>query len=408
MEIFWRQNERYEFSDGSFMSEYQYYEFQAIDRCLTDEEIRELRTFSTRADITPNSFVNQYSWGSFKGDEDRLMEKYFDGFLYYANWGTHVLNLRIPAALLDLKTAQIYCNGDSFSARISDDKIILNFVSENEEGGEWEDDLRLSTFLSLRSDLCHGDLRCLYLGWLSSLQDEECNDTGLEPPVPAGLAQLNRALVSFANFLRIDPDLIDAASKMSPSLKMALPSSSDIREWIAALQLNEKEDWLVEILEGGLKENQALAKKLVRCFDRVWQEKHSDRVGNSIPRRTVAELLQEAKGMRRSRQCREAEKAATDRAERQKLDRLVREKRLDEIVGRELLLWDQIESLIFEKKSSSYDRAIELLMDLRDLAARGGVHEFLVKVTALKQRHSAKSSFIGRLRNLDVQELCSK
>ena len=81
---------------------------------------------------------------------------------------------------------------------------------------------------------------------------------------------------------------------------------------------------------------------------------------------------------------------------------------MDEIVGRELLLWDQIESLIFEKKSSSYDRAIELLMDLRDLAARGGVHEFLVKVTALKQRHSAKSSFIGRLRNLDVQELCSK
>lgn len=63
------------------MSEYQYYEFQAIDRDLTDKEMSELRAFSTRADITPNSFVNEYAWGNFKGDENLWMEKYFDAFL---------------------------------------------------------------------------------------------------------------------------------------------------------------------------------------------------------------------------------------------------------------------------------------------------------------------------------------
>jgi hypothetical protein len=52
------------------MSEYQYYEFQAVDRCLTEQEMGELRSFSPRADITTHSFVNQYSWGNFKGDED--------------------------------------------------------------------------------------------------------------------------------------------------------------------------------------------------------------------------------------------------------------------------------------------------------------------------------------------------
>ena len=30
------------------MSEYQYYEFQAIDRPLSEQEIRELRVYSTR------------------------------------------------------------------------------------------------------------------------------------------------------------------------------------------------------------------------------------------------------------------------------------------------------------------------------------------------------------------------
>jgi hypothetical protein len=67
------------------MSEYQYYEFQAIDRPLTEKEMRELRSYSSRAHITPASFVNDYSRGDFKGNEDTWMEKYFDAFLYLAN-----------------------------------------------------------------------------------------------------------------------------------------------------------------------------------------------------------------------------------------------------------------------------------------------------------------------------------
>lgn len=57
------------------MSEYQYYEFSAIDRPLSAREMNELRSYSTRAHITPTSFVNDYSWGSFKGDEHAWMEK---------------------------------------------------------------------------------------------------------------------------------------------------------------------------------------------------------------------------------------------------------------------------------------------------------------------------------------------
>ena len=67
------------------MSEYQYYEFQAIDRPLTDEEQKTLRGYSGRARITPTRFVNSYSYGDFKGDESDWMAKYFDAFLYMAN-----------------------------------------------------------------------------------------------------------------------------------------------------------------------------------------------------------------------------------------------------------------------------------------------------------------------------------
>jgi hypothetical protein len=57
------------------MSEYQYYEFVAIDEPLTRDEQAELRAISTRALITPTSFVNHYEWGDLKADPRRLVDR---------------------------------------------------------------------------------------------------------------------------------------------------------------------------------------------------------------------------------------------------------------------------------------------------------------------------------------------
>lgn len=80
----------------------------------------------------------------------------------------------------------------------------------------------------------------------------------------------------------------------------------------------------------------------------------------------------------------------------------MREKRLNEIKGREEKIWSQIELLASEKKAKSYDQAIELLIDLRDLAQREKSADFPARFNALKQRHSAKSSFIQRLKNISI------
>ena len=82
---------------GMVVSEYQYYEFLAVDRPLDDAEQAEVRSLSTRARITATSFVNEYHWGDFNGDPNRLMERYYDAHLYVANWGTHRVMFRLPA-----------------------------------------------------------------------------------------------------------------------------------------------------------------------------------------------------------------------------------------------------------------------------------------------------------------------
>lgn len=100
------------------MSEYQYYEFLAVDRALSPRQMRELRAVSSRAEITPNRFTNHYDFGDFKGDPSRWMERYFDAFLYFANWNTRIVSVRIPRRFLDLATARRYCRTPSASARV--------------------------------------------------------------------------------------------------------------------------------------------------------------------------------------------------------------------------------------------------------------------------------------------------
>jgi hypothetical protein len=376
------------------MSEYQYYEFLAIDRPLTEREMRELRAYSTRARITPTSFVNDYSWGGFKGDEDAWMEKYFDAFLYLANWGSRTLKMRLPARLLDPKTADLYCVGDHAHARVNDGKVILTFFSDDEENDEsTEAEGILSSLISVRSDLARVDLRCLYLGWLLCAQSGDLDDIEIEPPVPAGLAELSGGLESFVDFLRVDTDLLDVAARTSSRREEPAPNLPAIRSWVANLPAGEKDDLLARFIAA---EDGALGSELLRRV--IDDDGVGKSIGREVSRRTAGELLREADRAAEQRRRLEAEKAASERAQRQRAAAMARKKHLDRIVGRESALWTEIESLIATRQPDSYDQAVKLLVDLRDVAARGDEAGFPQRLERLRSEHARKPALIERMR----------
>jgi len=380
------------------MSEYQYYEFQAIDKPLTAEQMAELRDISTRATITPTSFTNVYNWGDLKANPYELVAEYFDAFLYLANSGTRELMFRFPRRILDAETAEAYCAGESAAANTAGDSTILLFSSENEDG-EWQHSGEgwLSSLIPLRADILAGDLRCLYLGWLLCAQDHTLDDDELEPVLPAScpsLRELTGPLTAFAEFLRLDPDLIAVAAAGMPDPADAAPKPGELSAWIHSLPTPAKDEMLVRVAEG---EAAGLRWELLKRF-RAERAAASPAASQEPPRRTVAQLLglRDEKGQERRQ--REAEKQAAEAARRAKAVALARKKHLDSLAGRESELWEQIEALIRATQPKEYDQAVRLLVDLRDLASRDGTtDDFLAALRQLRERHNRKPSLLRRL-----------
>jgi hypothetical protein len=375
------------------MSEYQYYEFQAVDRPLDEQEMAELRRLSTRATITPTRFVNVYNFGNFRGDPATLMERYFDAHLYVANWGTHEFMLRLPHRLLDMARVAPYCTGDCLQARIKDDFLILEFRSETEDGEDFvEGEGQLAGLLPVRAELAAGDPRALYLGWLASAQDEFLEEDAIEPPPPPGLGQPSAALRALADLLRVDDALLAAAAERSLPLQSLQPDNDELTTWVRGLAESEKELLLLRFLR---EEGMMLRAEVLRQVEAA----HAPAEDGTPERRTVQQLLQAAEQQRE----RQRQAAAAQAAQRQREQAAARATYLAGLAGREDTLWGTVGTIIEEKQISEYDRAVELLRDLRDLAARSGqAAAFQMRLQQLREQFRGRS---GLLRRLDEARL---
>ncbi|GAA4599211.1 hypothetical protein BJY16_002995 [Actinoplanes octamycinicus] len=375
---------------GRLMSEYQYYEFVALDQALSAKQQGELRAVSSRGRITSSGFINDYQWGDLKADPAKWMERYFDVHLYLANWGSRRIMLRLPKAALAPETVETFCIGESAGCWTTRTHVILDLRSEDEDGDEewWDEEGRLAAIVPVREELAGGDRRLLYLAWLLCVQNRELNDDEPEPPVPAGLANLSGPLQSVADFLRLDPDLLDAAAVASRPLAEKIPSAAELRRWVADLPEADKDEMLLRVLRGdaGL-----LRSELLRTFHGVAEELPA---GDG---RTAGDLLAAAEERWAARQQQNREREASDRQRREEAAAAAREERLDELAQNPVRTWNQVDELIATKRPKDYDTAVALLLDLQALAVREGeIFEFAEQMTRLRERHARKPSLIDR------------
>jgi hypothetical protein len=357
------------------VSEYQYYEFLALDRPLTDKQRAELRKLSSRADITATRFVNEYNYGDFRGSPEKLMERHFDAFLYLANWGTRRLMFRLPRALLDAEVARQYCHTDAASVIQTSDHVIVSLYLDRDPDNYWvEADDRLAPMVQARSDLATGDLRLLYLGWLLGAQwadqDEEDAMDDTEPPVPAGLGDLSASLRAIADFLEIDKDLMAVAAETSPPLEE--PANDGLAEWITEVPAAEKDTLLTMVADGEGAQVQALLLRRFRGSD-------TGTTGRSGSVRTATGLRAAAESRVADRKKAEEQRRREEQARKAAAKAAAFARRLDDLAAEGEAPWKQVDEMIATKKTSEYDRAVALLCDLRALARRQGEEAALAK-----------------------------
>lgn len=373
------------------MSEYQYYEFAAIDRPLSGEEQEAVRRLSTRARITATSFVNEYHYGSFGGDPDAMVRRWYDAHLYYANWGTRRLLLRVPKAALAHADLHPYEVEGSVGLTVNRQSLIIDLSDGYDDYGElddeWDVEFSLGALVGVRGELLAGDLRPLYLAWLAGIgrweivEDAFGDDTDeeLEPPVPPGLAALSGPQRELARFLRLDEDLLaEAASLSGDRAELAV----DWAGWLRTLPAQMKDAALVDLLEG----DAAAAK--VRLLS--LREQGS---GPTHGTRTIGELLDATAKRRAEREAQEQVERQRRRAEADRKAAAKRAAYLDDLSRTQLTAWRKVADLVAAKNARAYDEAVALLRDLREV----GGDDFAARFASLHQQHRNKPSFVERL-----------
>lgn len=343
------------------MSEYQYYEFLAIDRPLTSEETSALRSLSTRAHITPVSFTNEYNWGNFKGNPADLMRRFFDAHVYVANWMTAIFMVRVPIEALSQKTAKAMAVRYILDFKATKTHWVITWSlneSENydsfgiEDGRGW-----MARLAPVRDELLRGDIRSLYIGWLAAVTGEMMDDDNMEPLPMYGLGSLTAAQQALAEFLDVDKDLLGGAGLGSPTAKDEGPSQQEMDEWLHNLHQDEVTKILKQLLAGKGQKAERTLKNRFAAWRRGLQGDRTE-----TPRRTVGELRRNADAAEKIR----IEKEKHEQKRREIKRRKERETYLKNLSQNSPKAWKSVQQTVERGSGLAYDEACCVLVDLSE------------------------------------------
>ena len=388
------------------MSEYQYYEFVAIDEPLTPKQMAELRARSSRASITPTRLVNDYQWGNLKGDPVDWMRHYFDAHVYVANWCTCCLYLRVPKSAFDAETLRAFKTKTVFSVDRTKTHWLLGWgldESDNydrfaeEDGRGW-----MGRLAPLRDELLRGDMRPLYLGWLAGVSAGEVDEKVTEPQPPSGLSRLTTAQQSLAEFLEVDGDLLAAAGLSDrQGSKPDGESDAELDVWIAALPAAEKTAMLKLLLTG----NAQQAERKLKLRFLAWQREQQSLAKPETRRRTVAELQELAASAAEARKRQEAVRRKKAEAEGQ----AKRETYLRTLAADFDPCWQAADKLAERGIASAYDEAKRALVDLSDVYALCTARtDFDRKLVQFIARHGKRGALVRRLADAGLWKKSSR
>jgi hypothetical protein len=340
------------------MSEYQYVAFRAIDAPVSEKNLAYMRKQSSRAKVTSWSFENEYHFGDFNGNVVEMLRRGYDVHLHYSNFGDRKLMIRFPNGLPNAEMAKQYCEKGS-----------LHFLKDKQgqggilciepyfEPGDHDDILDLDDLLDrllpLRAEILSGDLRPLYLAHLAIATDGNHDpDEEKDAPIPAGLEKLTDAQVALTELYGLSEGLIAAAARHSPPLPRLTDSEKGHADWLQLQPEATKFKWLCQLMGDT---HAAVRRDILAEY-----QKSNTTMGWPTIRldRTIAEMMESAKGIQREQDRKRAEDAARQRA-----------RKFAGMAADPTPILRKTEELVKQRNLHAYDKAALLLADLREALA---------------------------------------
>jgi hypothetical protein len=370
------------------MSEYQRYEFMTSERPLTRAQLNAVNALSSHIEASSTHALIEYHWGNFKHDPIKVLYTFFDGFLYWANWGSPELALRFPHGILPDNLIEGYNLAEFVTfTRHSDYDILDLHFGEMEGPDEWVN-YELGSLISIRDELMDGDLRALYIVWLASQcmmgsdDEEEDNEKINVPPVPPAFSKLTEAQQALAELLQVPPELLSAAAQHS---KVTAPSTGDdVAAWIKLLPPERCNDYLLRLAHNEPGLSRLLIKELRQL--NPGKANPSFPIGERVP---YATLLVESRTI----------KAQLEREEREQ-QQAAHQQYLQDIHTHQDSYWHQVDQAVTRGSGTGYDEAVRLLVELREAARQFQANqEFQERFSAWVQPHLRRPAFVKRLQD---------
>ena len=371
------------------MSEYQRYEFMMADRPLTRGELEEVRRLSSHIEASPSHALIEYHWGNFKHDPIEVLRQFFDGFLYWANWGAPQLAFRFPRGVLSAGLLDGYDLDEfaTFTRHPECDILDIHF-GEMEGPEEWVE-YDLGSLMPIRDELMDGDQRALYIVWLASRDQvdayDEDEETG-DPPVPPSFGKLTAAQQALAELLQVPSEMLKASAHHSArATPRSTPTDEDVASLIELLPEVRRREYLARLIRN----ESGLSRLLISELRALRPES-----GASAPRGqpvNFATLLAESDAIRQ-----QIEREQREREER------ARQKRRQVVHDHQDDYWRQATEAAERGSGYGYDLATGVLVELRAVADHYGEMEvFEQRLRDWVASHLRRPALVKRLRDND-------
>ncbi len=215
------------------MSEYQHYEFHTVGRRLSGKARTQVRALSSHITVNSSSAWIDYHWGDFKHDPLKVLEKYFDVFVYDSNWGSQQLAFRWDAGSVDFEELKRFAVDEIITVSKKKESIFFHAAFDENiqdylfDGEDEDDGIRFAAFTDFVGHVQAQDERSLYLLWLKAV--ELAGEDASRLPPPAGMRNLNEAQKMLLRFVGVDDEILTKVRKNSepiPKRKGKEPTNS--------------------------------------------------------------------------------------------------------------------------------------------------------------------------------------